>query len=392
VHMAFCRWESCFLVCVVLALAEAKCSSDWDCNLNGACTADGQCHCLSAWQGATCGELALQPAKPRAGLHAGSGVNMSSWGGDVGLDERTGRWTMFAAEMVGGCGINSWQSNSQIVRAVADEPDGEYVVDAVLQPAFAHEPVLARLANGSWLLYSIGNDTAHPSGPLQEGCRGGYTPKRRLELESQAKGLPWCVGKIAMGGTELTGQEWREVATFGFADFNPAPLILANGTTLLMSRHLATIHFLRAESWLGPYPFDDANLFDDEVVARGVEDPFLFRQRSASNASAYTFHALFHDHKSFGGHAFSLDGLTWNYSSTSPYGRAVVFTDNRTIQMQRRERPHLILDQQGFITHLSTSVQPPPLPNQARPSDDFENDHSYTLIQPVRPQLLYAHV
>ena len=68
---------------------------------------------------------------------------------------------MFAAEMVGGwflfciydtlvtsafcsqgCGIGAWESNSRIVRAVSTTANGEYEVQEVIKPAFAHEPVV----------------------------------------------------------------------------------------------------------------------------------------------------------------------------------------------------------------------------------------------------------
>ena len=53
--------------------------------------------------------------------------------------------------MVGGCGINSWESNSQVVRARASSLDRPFVVDAVVKAAFGHEPALARTTAGKWL-------------------------------------------------------------------------------------------------------------------------------------------------------------------------------------------------------------------------------------------------
>ena len=75
------------------------------CNLNGEATNGGGCKCLAAWRGPTCGELALLPAFPKAGLHAQS--SLSSWGGAVEFDSESKRYVMFGNELVGGCGINS---------------------------------------------------------------------------------------------------------------------------------------------------------------------------------------------------------------------------------------------------------------------------------------------
>ena len=102
------------------------------------------------------------------------------------------------------------------------------------------------------------------------------------------------------------------------------------------------------------------------------------------SAARHTFHALFHDHKSFGGHAFSRDGVTWTFSPIPPYGGVVNFSDGTSVAMQRRERPHLVFDQRGYITHLSTGVQPPPTATKAPPTTAaFQNDYTYTLLQPV---------
>ena len=73
------------------------------------------------------------------------------------------------------------------------------------------------------------------------------------------------------------------------------------------------------------------------------------------------------------------------YSSTAPYGNVVKFNDGSSVSMQRRERPHLVFDQHGFITHLSTGVQPSPTKQKSRPSLDFQTDYTYTLVQPVSP-------
>ena len=83
-----------------------RCGDDIDCNLNGRCLS-GVCVCQLAWTGDDCGQLALLPVAKGAGLHAPDGPgggNTSSWGGHVVFDEKSGKWLMFAAELVNGCG------------------------------------------------------------------------------------------------------------------------------------------------------------------------------------------------------------------------------------------------------------------------------------------------
>ena len=145
------------------------------------------------------------------------------------------------------------------------------------------------------------------------------------------------------------------------------------------------------------------HLFPPAVDERGVEDPFIFIQKDppqsvssvdevGSNISSrgnnkvpVTFHALFHDHKSFGGHAYSRDGVTWTYSDVPPFNNNVSFVDGSVISMERRERPHLIFDKNGYISHLVNGVQPPPT-SQKSPPTGAQNDYVYTLVQPVQAQ------
>ena len=132
---------------VAPAPAAALCGTDHDCNLNGACTG-GRCACLAAWRGETCGLLSLRPAGHGAGLHAAPNSTLSAWGGAVVFDAASGRFLMYAAEMVGGCGINSWETNSRVVRASAASMDEPFAVDAEVKAPFAHEPTLARRSDG----------------------------------------------------------------------------------------------------------------------------------------------------------------------------------------------------------------------------------------------------
>ena len=57
------------------------------------------------------------PAEPATAMFTDD-ANTSSWGGSILQDETTGLWHMFAAEMQGGCGIGSWQTNSQVGSAL----------------------------------------------------------------------------------------------------------------------------------------------------------------------------------------------------------------------------------------------------------------------------------
>ena len=115
------------------------------------------------------------------------------------------------------------------------------------------------------------------------------------------------------------------------------------------------------------------------------EDPFVYKQPWPDAPGEFSYHAVFHDHSTFGGHAYSLDAVSWTYSLEVPFNNTVEYTDGDVVSLQRRERPHLIFDSAGYITHLTNGVQPAPT-NEKHPIDGFQNDYTYTLIQPVAKQ------
>jgi len=72
-------------------------------------------------------------------------------------------------------------------------------------------------------------------------------------------------------------------------------------------------------------------------------------------------------------HAWSVDGVTWTGSPYAAFGSTVEYTDGSVQSFARRERPHLILDDEGHPTHLISGVQP----------GGYLADYSYTLVQPT---------
>eukprot|EP00937_MAST-01D_sp_MAST-1D-sp2_P007456 g7456.t1 len=318
---------------------------------------------------------------------------------------------MFAAEMALGCGINAWETNSRVVRASSASLDAPFTVDAQLLPTFSHEPALAFSsggsngggAAGSWLLFSIGNSSS--SNAPRPDCAGGYTPRTSPPNGTGGNFKRFVPVEIRSAPTLTDDHAWTLRATIGNGDFNPSPLLLPNGSALLMWRHLARAHMVGAPSWRGPYAFNGSDggcppssadrgpgcrwwrLFNATVDARGLEDPFMFVQPGPGGGPA-TYHALFHDHTSYGGHAFSQDGAAWTFSNIVPYTNVVNFTDGGSVALQRRERPHLVFDDRGFIVALTSAAQPPPTAAKA-PPPSFQNDYTFTSIQPVVPQPLY---
>ena len=88
-----------------------------------------------------------------------------------------------------------------------------------------------------------------------------------------------------------------------------------------------------------------------------------------------SYHAVFHDHATFGGHAYSADGIRWTYSDVVPFSNRVEYTDDTVVRLQRRERPHLIFAE-GSRTIIA-------LTNSAEPGG-ISGDRTFTLVQGVK--------
>lgn len=137
-------------------------------------SAGGRCECDAEWTGPQCGELNLLPTSPSAGFRPPNG---SSWGGSI-IADSNGGLHMFAALMTEHCGLDTWETNSEVVHAVAASPFAPFVQVAgpPVIPRFAHNPTIHRNAEGRYLLYHIGCGASPSPCPDCVVCQNGTTP------------------------------------------------------------------------------------------------------------------------------------------------------------------------------------------------------------------------
>ncbi len=75
-----------------------------------------------------------------------------------------------------------------------------------------------------------------------------------------------------------------------------------------------------------------------------------------------------------GTHQFSLDGFEWFYTGVA-YTDLVEYTDGSSHIFDRRERPHLVFEE--------NTTRPIALSTSARPGG-ADGDHTFTLVQGLR--------
>lgn len=384
----------------VLQVTETKwpeiwgCGSDADCRYNGRCV-DGNCVCDQGWRGPTCAALLLAPTPKENGFRH---ENTSSWGGSI-MKDSTGQYHMFASQITEGCGLNAWSTNSQIIRAVSNNPIGPYTFKEVVAPRFAHEPNL---------VFGTGNDkvillgTMYPEPPSgYENCTGnpGHDSKTLKSIGDapHRNTYVWAADspeKLSSVERQLAidASIWNidPLHNSAICDTNAAAAITTDASLIGVWRHCETsnLHtvphtFSARDSVNGSTYLPNISATFPFMSHAGAEDPMVYSR--VAQDGQLILHAVLHDEQITrcadapvgcwpgGRHAFSSDnGQTWDYSSFDAYNGTIEYTDGTSENAYLRARPHLLVESSGKVVALSNGLRP------AKASD-----YVYTLLQPV---------
>jgi len=373
-----------------LALGAAARGSAVDdaCSLNGELVG-GTCVCVRGWTGAACSRLALQPAPADAGLQL---PGASSWGG-LPVRGADGAWTLIASLFAEACGLDSWQPNSQVVRAVPADartaPGGRWVLapGAPIASAFTHSPEARARADGSVVVPVIFNDNVRTCANCSGGRTGsgvgcaGWTPGTRFfgdwgTLEAPSPEGPWT--RTRRGSCAADGADAVPGCPANGNDLNPSVAEAPDGSLLMVWRSIdfasLGVSYLctaTAPAWGGPWAYNTTNMLPSSAGFH-VEDPFLWRANG-------TWHVLAHadadgDQGGAAGiHAFSRDGRDWRLSPGNAFGADIALANGTVATTRRRERPKLVLSADGAPTHLFSAVV----------WGDEPGDRSVTFVAPV---------
>ena len=412
---------------------DLPCQSDDDCNLNGRCiVGNGECMCYKGWVSQDCGLLDVLPvpapaaARPPAvsygTLASANATGVAAWGGSLLRDPHQPRpFHLYAAEISLGCGLDSWSRNSVIVHATAASPMGPFIRQQQILPAFAHEPRVVQLPEsegGGYVLYKIGCADGALTGSNGTSLRGPCTNCHNGSTIGEHCTAPDAVYERAcqdvLHADSLDGP-WRRVNLTGFGQGqwdwarlnlgleSHSPIVHANGSILTLTRAyhapspapLSSIWLVTADRWNGTYR-------SAADILPGMEKGGpVFPQQSLEDSFMWVdprgfYHALFHTWPgapAVGGHAYSRDGLNWNYSPTPPYyfeaavepsgaggGGGGGGSNQTTFNFHRRERPALMFDGNGDPIYLTNGVAPYAPGSKGR---DVYGDWTYTAVFPI---------
>lgn len=276
-----------------------------------------------------------------------------------------GKYHMFASRWPKDITFHpGWMTNSEVVHAVADTPEGPYTFKAVALPArgpgfwdgrATHNPTI-RKHGDTYLLFYIGS--THPLGDTLRGVKFELSDPRCLVARAN-KRIGLATSKSLDGPWERLDQpilDTKGGTFYSFLTSNPAPVVHADGSVLMVfksrryqsdGKHSSMMLGLaRAPHYRGPYTVvGDEPLFGPDKVGE-LEDPFVWQNADGSyELIAKDMSGRVVGEKHAGVHAVSRDGENWQLAAKpKAWTRTLTFDDGRTETMGQLERPFILFE------------------------------------------------
>ena len=278
----------------------------------------------------------LQPIPKDSGFKM---ENYWVWGGS--MIEVNGQYHLFASRWKKDNQFpDNYRNNSEIVRAVANNPLGPFEFAEVVigerdssywDSNMAHNPTIHKIGNEFVLFYNASDFTTRLEGSDNLLRRVGYA-------SSESILGPWKRCDIPIINAEAN---------------NPAVLAEENRILLMYRDAPLRVYLAEAENYMGPYQIVNDNVWPEHKI----EDFYMFK-------TTEKYHFICEDnvggisgHVRWGVHLSSKNGIDqWvKHDSVVVYDHNIPYIDGDVLQCYRRERPQLLIEGNA-ITHLITGV------------------------------------
>lgn len=304
-----------------------------------------------------------------------------------------GRYHLFASRWPHNLAFTPhWLTNSEIVRAVADDPIGPYEFAEVVFPTrgeefwdgrMTHNPTIHKFGD-TYLLYYLG--TTYP----------GHTPTPDQPCDTEAGQhlIARANQRIGLATAKSVEGPWtrpdepilqpRAGQWDAMMNTNPAPCVRPNGEVLLVYKAVAhqqdllRLGVAHANSPAGPYErladepifrFDETNDHVEDAYVWWVDDHYELIMKDMAGGIC--------GERGGGIHARSDDGMHWQVSDPpQAYSRTVTWDDGSVTTQGHLERPQLLLEN-GVPTHLFAAT--------SDGAGGFQNaSRSWTMVIPLK--------
>jgi hypothetical protein len=289
------------------------------------------------------------------------------WCGSV-MKGEDGRFHMFSSRWSKTLSfIPHWLTNSEVVRATSDTPEGPYKFEqVVLQPRegywdgkMTHNPTIHKCAD-TYLLFYTGTtyDGDLPTPGTQEKNMKSAKPQQArsnqrigLATSKSIKG-PWK--RLDKPVLDSMPGKWD-----GLMTTNAAPCVLEDGSVLLVYKSSANqtdllrMGVAKAEAFDKPFKRLSENpIFNFDRSGDHVEDGCVWREGGKLFMIMKDMNGGISGEKGGGILASSVNGVKWEICDPpKAYSRTIKWSDGKTITQGHLERPQVFI-QDGKPTHV----------------------------------------
>ncbi len=299
------------------------------------------------------------------------------WDGSIVKGE-DGRYHMFASRWPKSVAMHpGWLFYSEIIRGASETLEGPYTFEEVVfEPRdksffdgrMTHNPSIRKYGDDYLLFYigvTYGSDVPYADDDLPKEYLDGTDPWCREVWMNQRIGVaksssvfgPW--ERLDTPILNPRPGKWDSGTTT-----NPTPFILPDGTIYLgynsgtVSNGTALRPFragiAKASSWDGPYArVSDRPVMEYDNPETFTEDPFLWITEGRFHLITKDLSGHITGDKGSGAYLTSPDAIHWTLGDPPlAYTRELVWEGGEVEDLGNFERPQLIFDEDGNMTHM----------------------------------------
>ena len=261
------------------------------------------------------------------------------WGGS--MIKADGKYHLFAARWVKGEKFpENYRNNSEIVRAISDNPLGPFTFEELIiaerdsmywDSNMAHNPTIHQIDN-QYVLFYIGSDfTTYRENSSYLLRRVGYATANNIDG-------PWIRS---------------EKPLLDYESNNPAILVDKQSIKLLYRDAPLNVYLAEAKNLQTPFKIVNDSVWPEHKI----EDFYLFKMNGQYHFICEDNRGGISNHERWGVHLYSDNGIDqWNkYNPVVVYDHELIYDNGDTLHCTRRERPQLFI-QERKITHLITAI------------------------------------
>jgi hypothetical protein len=311
------------------------------------------------------------------------------WCGSV-IRGGDGKFHMFASRWTKDVPFSpDWVSNSRIVRAVSDTPEGPYrYAEDVLAPRDAkyfdgrmtHNPTIHYI-DGQYVLFYVGTTYEDPT-PKTRVSDALYRKARANQRIGMATAPsidgPWT--RRNAPALDVRPDKWDALLTT-----NPAVTVMPDGRILLLykstkgQRDRLQYGAAIADQIEGPFQrLSEEPIFNAENDPEvSIEDLYVWQEDGVLQAILKDMNGHLSGEKHAGVHAWSTDGINWQLAKPAKaYSRVLRWDDGTVSHQGSLERPQLLI-QDGKPTHLFMATTDGALPY-------WKAEHTFNIVIPLQ--------